>query len=116
MLFCLVIFAFDKQLSLLLHLFTVILFRSNERLAEANAKLLGERQRSRSLLSSSINNGSLAGPTLDTQPSLSRLGASLLSPAGEQHTNRVEAYLAKVSWSTLKSVFSICGVLLLIHF
>lgn len=88
----------------------VFLFRSNERLAEANAKLLGERQRSKSLLSSSIINGSLGGTALDAHPSLGRLGlgASLLSPVGEQHSNRVEAYLAKVSWSRLESLFSKC--------
>ncbi|MCI4381927.1 hypothetical protein PGIGA_G00257550 [Pangasianodon gigas] len=80
--------------------------RSNERLAEANAKLLSERQRSKSLLSSSIINGSLGGPALDTHPSLGRLGlgASLLSPVGEQHTNRVEAYLAKMQSELEKNI------------
>lgn len=89
----------------------IFLFRSNERLAEANAKLLSERQRSKSLLGSSIINGSLGGPALDTHPPLGRLGlgASLLSPVGEQHTNRVETYLAKVCWSRLESAFSTCG-------
>lgn len=91
----------------------VLLFRSNERLSEANTKLLSERQRSKSLLSSSMINGNLGGPALDANPSLGRLGlgASLLTPVGEQHTNRVEAYLAKVNWSGLESVFSPCGCL-----
>ncbi|XP_053093156.1 ankyrin repeat domain-containing protein 26 isoform X3 [Pangasianodon hypophthalmus] len=85
---------------------TTKLERSNERLAEANAKLLSERQRSKSLLSSSIINGSLGGPALDTHPSLGRLGlgASLLSPVGEQHTNRVEAYLAKMQSELEKNI------------
>ncbi|XP_060770676.1 ankyrin repeat domain-containing protein 26 isoform X8 [Neoarius graeffei] len=80
--------------------------RSNERLAEANAKLLGERQRSKSLLSSSIINGSLGGTALDAHPSLGRLGlgASLLSPVGEQHSNRVEAYLAKMQSELEKNI------------
>ncbi|XP_053541774.1 ankyrin repeat domain-containing protein 26 isoform X8 [Ictalurus punctatus] len=80
--------------------------RSNERLAEANAKLLSERQRSKSLLGSSIINGSLGGPALDTHPPLGRLGlgASLLSPVGEQHTNRVETYLAKMQSELEKNI------------
>ncbi|MCJ8736043.1 hypothetical protein PDJAM_G00254300 [Pangasius djambal] len=80
--------------------------RSNERLAEANAKLLSEKQRSKSLLSSSIINGSLGGPALEAHPSLGRLGlgASLLSPVGEQHTNRVEAYLAKMQSELEKNI------------
>ncbi|KAF7701994.1 hypothetical protein HF521_001277 [Silurus meridionalis] len=80
--------------------------RTHERLAEVNAKLLSERQRSKSLLNSSIINGSLGGPALDTHPSLGRLGlgASLLSPVGEQHTNRVEAYLAKMQSELEKSI------------
>ncbi|XP_058263439.1 ankyrin repeat domain-containing protein 26 isoform X7 [Hemibagrus wyckioides] len=80
--------------------------RSNERLAEANTKLLSERQHSKSLLSSSIINGSLGGPALDAHPSLGRLGLgpSLLSPVGEQHTNRVEAYLAKMQSELEKNI------------
>ncbi|KAF5907568.1 ankyrin repeat domain-containing protein 26 isoform X1, partial [Clarias magur] len=80
--------------------------RSNERLAEANAKLLSERHRSKSLLSSSIINGSLAGPALDAHSSLGRLGlgGSLLSPVGEQHPNRVEAYLAKMQSELEKNI------------
>ncbi|KAM9495742.1 ankyrin repeat domain-containing protein 26 isoform 1-T2 [Clarias gariepinus] len=80
--------------------------RSNERLAEANAKLLSERHRSKSLLSSSIINGSLGGPALDAHSSLGRLGlgGSLLSPVGEQHPNRVEAYLAKMQSELEKNI------------
>ncbi|KAK3526644.1 hypothetical protein QTP70_030857 [Hemibagrus guttatus] len=80
--------------------------RSNERLAEANTKLLSERQHSKSLVNSSIINGSLGGPALDAHPSLGRLGlgASLLSPVGEQHTNRVEAYLAKMQSELEKNI------------
>lgn len=90
----------------------MLFFRSNERLAEANTKLLGERQRSKTLLTSSIMNGSLAGPALDAASlgsmgaygaslgplnrSLS-LGSPLLGSLGEPQSNRVEAYLAKVS-------------------
>lgn len=86
--------------------------RSNERLAEANTKLLSERQRSKSLLTSSIVNGSLGGPALDVASlgsvgaygaslgPLNRslgLGTPLLGTVGESQSNRVEAYLAKVS-------------------
>ncbi|KAI5627115.1 ankyrin repeat domain-containing protein 26 isoform X1 [Silurus asotus] len=80
--------------------------RTHERLAEVNTKLLSERQRSKSFLNSSIINGSLGGPALDAHPSLGRLGlgASLLSPVGEQHTNRVEAYLAKMQSELEKSI------------
>lgn len=87
-------------------------YRSNERLAEANAKLLGERQRSKSLLTGSIVNGGLGGTGLDVASlgsvgaygaslgPLNRslgLGSSLLGTVGESQSNRVEAYLAKVS-------------------
>ncbi|XP_026221814.1 ankyrin repeat domain-containing protein 26 isoform X4 [Anabas testudineus] len=83
--------------------------RSNNRLAEANSKLLNER--SRSFMNSSITNGSLGGPTLDlgtlgspanygaTLGPLNRslgLGFSLLSPATEGQNSRVEDYLAKM--------------------
>ncbi|XP_051740477.1 ankyrin repeat domain-containing protein 26 isoform X4 [Ctenopharyngodon idella] len=85
--------------------------RSNERLAEANTKLLSERQRSKSLLTSSIVNGSLGGPALDVASlgsvgaygaslgPLNRslgLGTPLLGTVGESQSNRVEAYLAKM--------------------
>ncbi|XP_056243415.1 ankyrin repeat domain-containing protein 26 isoform X9 [Seriola aureovittata] len=83
--------------------------RANSRLAEANSKLLNER--SRSLITSSIANGSLGGPSLDVgalaSPAnygaslgpLNRslgLGISLLSPATEGQNSRVEDYLAKM--------------------
>lgn len=81
------------------------LLRANSRLAEANSKLLNER--SRSLISSSIANGSLAGPSLDVgslgSPAhygpLNRslgLGLSFLSPVSEAQNSSVEDYLAKV--------------------
>ena len=83
--------------------------RSNERLAEANTKLLSERQRSKSLITNSIVNGSLGGPSLDVGSlgsvgaygaglgPLNRslgLGGPLLSPLGDG--SRVEAYLSQV--------------------
>uniref|UniRef100_A0A8C8G4N4 Ankyrin repeat domain-containing protein 26-like n=1 Tax=Oncorhynchus tshawytscha TaxID=74940 RepID=A0A8C8G4N4_ONCTS len=87
----------------------VKLERSNERLAEANTKLMSERHRSKSLIASSIVNGSLGGP-LDmgslgsvgaygaTLGPLNRsLGGPLLSPLGDGgQSSRVEAYLAKL--------------------
>ncbi|NXA28330.1 ANR26 protein, partial [Ibidorhyncha struthersii] len=84
--------------------------RANERLAEANAKLLQERHRSKSLIASSIVSGGLAaspvlystelghlGNNLALNRSLS-LGGSFLSPTGNalSSRNRVEAYVAKV--------------------
>ncbi|XP_042647870.1 titin homolog isoform X3 [Tyto alba] len=84
--------------------------RANERLAEANAKLLQERHRSKSLITSSIVSGGLAaspvlystelghlGNSLALNRSLS-LGGSFLSPTGNalSSRNRVEAYVAKV--------------------
>ncbi|XP_008282227.1 ankyrin repeat domain-containing protein 26 [Stegastes partitus] len=83
--------------------------RANSRLSEANSKLLNER--SRSLITSNITNGSLGGPSLDlgslgspanygaTLGPLNRsfgLGLSLLSPASEGQNSRVEDYLAKM--------------------
>ncbi|XP_054679812.1 ankyrin repeat domain-containing protein 26-like isoform X5 [Grus americana] len=84
--------------------------RANERLAEANAKLLQERHRSKSLIASSIVSGGLAaspvlysaelghlGNNLALNRSVS-LGGSFLSPTGNAlaSRNRVEAYVAKV--------------------
>ncbi|XP_065489114.1 ankyrin repeat domain-containing protein 26 [Caloenas nicobarica] len=84
--------------------------RANEKLAEANAKLLQERHRSKSLIASSIVSGGLAaspvlystelghlGNNLALNRSLS-LGGSFLSPAGSalSSRNKVEAYVAKV--------------------
>ncbi|XP_066524584.1 ankyrin repeat domain-containing protein 26 [Hoplias malabaricus] len=93
--------------------------RSNERLAEANAKLLSERQRSKSLLTSSIMNGSLAGPALDAASlgsagaygaslgPLNRslgLGSPLLGSVGDPQSSRVEAYLAKMQAELEKNI------------
>lgn len=83
--------------------------RANCRLTEANSKLLNER--SRSLITSSIANSSLGGPSLDVgslgspvhygatlgPPNRSLgLGLSFLSPVPEGQNNRVEDYIAKV--------------------
>lgn len=83
--------------------------RANGRLSEANSKLLNER--SKSLITSNITNGSLGGPSLDlgslgspanygaTLGPLNRsfgLGLSLLSPVSEGQNSRVEDYLAKL--------------------
>ncbi|XP_049330498.1 ankyrin repeat domain-containing protein 26 isoform X4 [Astyanax mexicanus] len=99
--------------------FAAKLDRSNERLAEANTKLLSERQRSKSLLTSSIMNGSLAGPGLDAASlgsvgaygaslgPLNRslgLGSPLLGSVGEPPSNRVEAYLAKMQSELEKNI------------
>ncbi|XP_033918932.1 ankyrin repeat domain-containing protein 26 isoform X2 [Melopsittacus undulatus] len=84
--------------------------RANERLAEANAKLLQERCRNKALFTSSIVSGGLAespvqystelghlGNSLTLNRSLS-LGGSFLSPTWNalSSRNRVEAYMAKV--------------------
>ncbi|KAM4748880.1 ankyrin repeat domain-containing protein 26 [Rhinophrynus dorsalis] len=91
--------------------------RANERLAEANAKLLNERQRSKSLIASSIVNGSMAiNPALDVSQlgnlgsnvSLDRsfgLGGSFLnSTANGLTTNRMESYLAKMRQELEKNI------------
>ncbi|KAJ8395685.1 hypothetical protein AAFF_G00029220 [Aldrovandia affinis] len=93
--------------------------RSNERLAEANTRLLSERHRSKSLIASSIVNGNLGGPSLDmgqlssvgaygaTLGPFNRslgLGGSFLSPVGEGHNSRVEAYLAKMQNELEKNI------------
>ncbi|XP_015483642.1 ankyrin repeat domain-containing protein 26-like isoform X6 [Parus major] len=84
--------------------------RANERLEEANAKLLRERQKSKSLITSSIVGGGLAatpvlystalghlGSNLGLSRSLS-LGGSFLSPSENtlSSRNRVAAFVAKV--------------------
>ncbi|XP_056195449.1 ankyrin repeat domain-containing protein 26-like isoform X2 [Falco biarmicus] len=84
--------------------------RANERLAEANAKLLQARHRSKPLIASSVVTGGLAaspvlystelghiGNNLALNRSLS-LGGSFLSPAVNTlaSRNRVEAYVAKL--------------------
>ncbi|XP_059392524.1 ankyrin repeat domain-containing protein 26 [Carassius carassius] len=90
--------------------------RSGERLAEANTKLLSERQRSKSLLTSSIVNGGFGGPALDVASlgsmgaygaSLNRslgLGTPLLGTLGESQSSRVEAYLAKMQTELEKHI------------
>ncbi|XP_018765729.1 ankyrin repeat domain-containing protein 26-like isoform X1 [Serinus canaria] len=84
--------------------------RANERLEEANAKLLRERHKSKSLITSSIVSGGLAaspvlystalghlGNNLGLSRSLS-LGGSFLTPAENTLSprNRVAAFVAKV--------------------
>ncbi|XP_064558771.1 ankyrin repeat domain-containing protein 26-like isoform X7 [Zonotrichia leucophrys gambelii] len=84
--------------------------RANERLEEANAKLLRERHKSKSLITSSIVSGGLAatpvlystalgqlGNNLGLSRSLS-LGGSILTPAENtlSSRNRVAAFVAKV--------------------
>ncbi|KAE8615931.1 hypothetical protein XENTR_v10008666 [Xenopus tropicalis] len=89
--------------------------RSNERLADANAKLLNERQRTKSLIASSIMNGSLAtSPVVDASSfgnfsnSGFRLGGSFLSStANGMNTNRVENYLTKVRNLYLLSIMQV---------
>ncbi|XP_056307637.1 ankyrin repeat domain-containing protein 26 [Danio aesculapii] len=93
--------------------------RSNERLAEANTKLLSERQRSKSLLSGSFMNAGLAAPALDVASlgsvgaygaslgPLNRslgLGTPLLGTLGESQSSRVEAYLAKMQTELEKNI------------
>ncbi|KAM9313226.1 ankyrin repeat domain-containing protein 26 [Gastrophryne carolinensis] len=91
--------------------------RANERLADANAKLLNERQRSKSLIASSFLNGSLTGsPLLDTSPlgglatssALSRsLGysGSFLNPIGNGlTTNEMGAYFVKMQQELEKNI------------
>ncbi|KAF7662436.1 hypothetical protein LDENG_00236180 [Lucifuga dentata] len=80
--------------------------RANNRLAEANSKLLNEC--SKSFITSSFSNRSLGGASLDmgslgatanygaTLGPLNRsLGLSFLSPVTERQSSRVEDYLAK---------------------
>ncbi|XP_074871091.1 ankyrin repeat domain-containing protein 26 isoform X3 [Carettochelys insculpta] len=92
--------------------------RANEKIAEANSKLLHERHRSKSLIANSIVNGSLsASPVLDTTHlgnlsnnlTLNRslgLGGSFINPTGNalSSKNRVEAYLAKMQQELEKSI------------
>lgn len=96
--------------------------RSNERLAEANTKLLHERQHNKSFIASSIVNGSLtASPVLDvnqlqgsignfggTLGPLNRnlgLGGSFLNPVGDGSSlNSMDAYIAKMQKELEKSI------------
>ncbi|MEQ2288498.1 hypothetical protein AMECASPLE_023151, partial [Ameca splendens] len=94
---------------------TAKLERANSRLSEANSKLLSER--SRSLITGNITNGSLVGPTLDlsslgspanpgaTLGSLNRsFGFPLLSPVTDGQNRRVEDYLAKMQSELDKNI------------
>lgn len=90
--------------------------RANERLTDANAKLLNERQRSKSLFASSFLNGSLNGtPILDassfgglgSSPALSRslgLGGNFLNPVGSSLTNEMGAYFVKMQQELEKNI------------
>ncbi|XP_015270799.1 PREDICTED: ankyrin repeat domain-containing protein 26-like [Gekko japonicus] len=92
--------------------------RTNEKLSEASAKLLHERQRNKSLLASSFVSGSLsASPVLETVPfgnlssnlALNRtlsLGGGFMNPSGNalSSKNRVEAYLAKMQVELEKNI------------
>ncbi|KAK1169081.1 ankyrin repeat domain-containing protein 26-like isoform X2 [Acipenser oxyrinchus oxyrinchus] len=96
--------------------------RSNERLAEANTKLLHERQHNKSFIASSIVNGSLtASPVLHvnqlqgsignfggTLGPLNRnlgLGGSFLNPVGDGSSlNSMDAYIAKMQNELEKSI------------
>ncbi|XP_068132524.1 ankyrin repeat domain-containing protein 26 isoform X7 [Hyperolius riggenbachi] len=91
--------------------------RANERLAEANTKLLNERQRSKSLIASSFLHGSLPGsPLLDasslgglgSSPALSRslgLGGSFLNSVGSGLTaNEMGAYFTKMQLELEKNI------------
>ncbi|MGH0175067.1 UNVERIFIED_CONTAM: hypothetical protein FKN15_069735 [Acipenser sinensis] len=97
--------------------------RSNERLAEANTKLLNERQHNKSFIASSIVNGSLtASPVLDVnqlQGSIGNfggtlgplhrnlgLGGSFLNPVGDgtSPNSRVDAYIAKMQNELEKNI------------
>ncbi|XP_058883300.1 ankyrin repeat domain-containing protein 26-like isoform X3 [Acipenser ruthenus] len=96
--------------------------RSNERLAEANTKLLHERQHNKSFIASSIVNGSLtASPVFDvnqlqgsignfggTLGPLNRnlgLGGSFLNPVGDGSSlNSMDAYIAKMQNELEKSI------------
>ncbi|XP_069484049.1 ankyrin repeat domain-containing protein 26 isoform X2 [Ambystoma mexicanum] len=89
--------------------------RANERLAEANTKLLTERQRSKSLIANSFVNGSLSpSPFMDTSQLGTNLafnrslgfGGNFLAPVGNgmSSNNRVEAYLAKMQRELEKNI------------
>ncbi|NXR58952.1 ANR26 protein, partial [Rhadina sibilatrix] len=84
--------------------------RANERLEEANARLLRERHKSKSLITSSIVSGGLAATPVLYSPALGHLGnnlglsrslslgGSFLSPTENtlSSRNRVAAFVAKV--------------------
>ncbi|XP_077194533.1 ankyrin repeat domain-containing protein 26 isoform X3 [Paroedura picta] len=92
--------------------------RANDKLSEANAKLLHERQKNKSLLTSGFVSGSLsANPGLETIPlgNLSSnltlngtlsLGGGFINPSGNALSSktRVEAYLAKMREELEKNI------------
>ncbi|XP_023686914.2 ankyrin repeat domain-containing protein 26 isoform X5 [Paramormyrops kingsleyae] len=86
--------------------------RSNERLGEANARLLGERQRTRSLMAGGMGGmgGSLIGPSLDVEqlnpagPYGGGLGSGLLDPVGNGQNTKVETFLAKMQNELEKNI------------
>ncbi|XP_075713250.1 ankyrin repeat domain-containing protein 26 isoform X2 [Rhinoderma darwinii] len=91
--------------------------RANERLAEANSKLLNERQRNKSLIASTFLNGSLgASPVVDASH-LARLSSnlpfsrslglsgSLLNTVGNSlAANQVESYFTKMQQELEKNI------------
>ncbi|XP_073429462.1 ankyrin repeat domain-containing protein 26 isoform X3 [Dendrobates tinctorius] len=91
--------------------------RANEKLAEANSKLVNERQRSKSLIASTFLNGSMgASPVVDTGH-LARLSSSLpfnrslgltgglLNTVGNSlAANQVESYFTKVQQELEKNI------------
>ncbi|XP_066447918.1 ankyrin repeat domain-containing protein 26 isoform X2 [Eleutherodactylus coqui] len=91
--------------------------RANERLAEANSKLLNERQRNKSLIASTFLNGSMGvSPVVDTSH-LARLSSnlpfnrslglsgSLLSTVGSGlAANQVESYFTKMQQELEKNI------------
>ncbi|XP_069620959.1 ankyrin repeat domain-containing protein 26 isoform X4 [Ranitomeya imitator] len=90
--------------------------RANERLAEANGKLLNERQRSKSLIASTFLSGSMgASPAVDTGH-LARLTSSLpfnrslgltgglLTVGNGLAANQVESYFTKVQQELEKNI------------
>ncbi|KAJ6654098.1 hypothetical protein lerEdw1_007462, partial [Lerista edwardsae] len=108
----------ESKLDRLLQTSYPTFYRANEKLAEANAKLLHERQRSSSLLASSFVNGSLsASPVLETVQfgnlgtnlALNRtlnLGGGFINPNRTTLSSKdsVEAYLAKMRVELEKSI------------
>ncbi|XP_072003076.1 ankyrin repeat domain-containing protein 26 isoform X6 [Engystomops pustulosus] len=91
--------------------------RANERLTEANSKLLNERQRNKSLIASTFLNGSMAAsPVVDTSP-LARLSSSLpfnrslglsgglLNTVGNSlAANQVDSYFTKMQQELEKNI------------
>ncbi|XP_077121111.1 ankyrin repeat domain-containing protein 26 isoform X6 [Ranitomeya variabilis] len=91
--------------------------RANERLAEANSKLLNERQRSKSLIASTFLSGSMgASPVVDTghlarltsslpfNRSLGLTGGLLNTVGNGLAANQVESYFTKVQQELEKNI------------